>query len=132
MTERSQRIAAAVGGGLFAVVLLPLLDHLGRMELFFPILATVAMTAGVFKLCWGLRRQPSFWVAMNLVVALHVLLILYVPWRPGWIPAPTTIAFCMVDLAIVVPTIKLIGRLMDRTKGPAKDVIRIRWSGTRG
>ena len=56
---------------------------------------------------------------MILIVALHVLLILWVPWRAGWIPAPVTIAVAMVDLVVVVRVLKLIGRLVDGTKSAA-------------
>ncbi|MGA9885192.1 MAG: hypothetical protein WBQ34_15870 [Candidatus Acidiferrales bacterium] len=119
MTDRNQKILAFAGGGIIAIILLPLLDHLGRIELFFPILGTVAVIVGVVSLSWELRRRPWYWVTMILVVALHVPVILYVPWRAGWIPAPVTIAVCMVDLLIVVRVLKLIGRFVDRTKSPA-------------
>jgi len=119
VTERNQKILAFTGGGIIAIVLLPLLEHLGRIELFYPIGVTVAMIAGVIKLCWELRQRLWFWVTMILVVALHVPIILYVPWRAGWIPAPVTIAVCMVDLVIVVRTLKHIGRLVDGRNSPA-------------
>lgn len=117
MTERTQKILAFVGAGIMAIVLLPLLDHSGRIDLFYPVCVTVAMIAGVLKLCWELHRRPWFWATMTIVVASHVLLTLYIPWRAGWIPAPVTIAVCMVDLVIVVRIIKLIARLVDRRPG---------------
>lgn len=119
VTDRNQKLLAFAGGGIIAIILLPLLDHLGRIELFFPILGTVAVIVGVVSLSWELRRRPWYWVTMILVVALHVPVILYVPWRAGWIPAPVTIAVCMVDLLIIVRVLKLIGRFVDRTKSPA-------------
>jgi hypothetical protein len=119
VTERKQKALAFAGGGILAIILLPLLDRLGRIELFFPILGTVAVIAGVVTLSWELRRRPWYWITMILVVGLHVPVILYVPWRAGWIPAPVTIAVCMVDLVIVVRVLKLIGRLADGTKASA-------------
>jgi hypothetical protein len=34
-----------------------------------------------------LRRQAWFWIAMTVSAALHVPLILFVPWTARWVPA---------------------------------------------
>jgi hypothetical protein len=53
---------------------------------------------------------------MTVIAALHVLLILFVPWKAGWVPAPVTLVFCVVDLAIIYGVIGLNERLSRRAR----------------
>lgn len=111
MTQQNQLIVWGVAAGLAACVLLPLLDHIGRLELAIPIGAGAGTIGAVIKVNWELRERAWFWVTMTIITGLHVLLILYVPWRKGWVPAPATVGFCIVDLVIILGVLNLIGRL---------------------
>ncbi len=114
MTDRRKRIVGAVVGALAAAVLLPLLNRLGRMDLFFPLLAVVAIVAGVLALTWRLRGRPWFWVALALVSVVHLVLIFRVPWPR--IPAILTFPACMADVGIIFGLISLLDKLMSRAK----------------
>jgi hypothetical protein len=106
-----------VAAGLAACVLLPLLDHAGRLELTIPIGAGAGTIGAVIKVNWELRVRLWFWVTMAIITGLHVLHILYVPRHEGWVPAPLTIGFCILDLLIILGILNLVGRLF---KGVAK------------
>jgi hypothetical protein len=111
MTQRNQLIIWGVAAALAMAVLLPLLDHIGRIELAIPAIAGTGTIGAVIKVNWELRGRVWFWVTMAIITALHVLLILYVPWHEGWVPAPVTLGFCLVDLLIILGILNLIGRL---------------------
>lgn len=44
--------------------------------------------------------------------ALHVALILFVPWKSGWVPARFTTLFCIVDLAMIFGVVALVQKMM--------------------
>ena len=112
MTQRNQLIV--ITGGLAAgVAVSALLDHIGRLDLAIPTFAGAAVIGAVVKVNWELRGRVWFWVTMAVITGLHVLLILYVPWHKGWVPAPVTFGFCILDLAIILGILNLIGRLFN-------------------
>ena len=110
MTQRNQLIIWGVAAGLAASVLLPWLNHIGRLELGVPIGAGAGTIGALIKVNWELRRRVWFWVTMAIITGLHVLLILYVPWHQGWVPAPLTFGIAIVDLVIMLGILNLIGR----------------------
>jgi hypothetical protein len=112
MTQQKQLIIWGVAAGIAACALLPLLDHIGRLELAIPIGAGAAAICAVIKVNWDLRGRLWFWATMAVIAGLHMPLILYVPWHKGWVPAPVTFGFCIVDVAIILGILNLIGRLL--------------------
>jgi hypothetical protein len=44
------------------------------------------MVAVAIALRWKLRQQVWFWITMTILAALHLPLILLVPWSTKWIP----------------------------------------------
>ena len=59
---------------------------------------------------------------MVVIAAVHVLVILSVPWREGWVPAPLLIVLCIADAAIILGIISVVQKLVDgtnRTKSSA-------------
>ena len=74
-------------------------------------MAAAAAIGAVIKVNWELRGRVWFWVTMAIIAGLHVLLIPYVPWHKGWVPARVTFGFCIVDVAIILGILNLIGRL---------------------
>ena len=49
-----------------------------------------------------LRRYMWFWGTMIILAALHVLLVLLVPWTPKWIPALVVILIGIADLYVML------------------------------
>ncbi len=113
MTRQKQLIIWGVAAGLAACVLLPLFDRIGQLELAIPTFAGAAVIIAVIKVNWELRGRVWFWVTMAIITGLHVLLILHVPWHKGWVPAPVTFAFCIVDILIILGILNVIGRLFN-------------------
>ena len=103
-------------GLLTAVIIGPvliLLSAYGMPYLDYPVLcASVAILFAV-RGRWELRNRWWFWVTVFAIVCAHVALILYLPWKAGWIPAPITMLACLVDLAILFGIFSLVEKLMD-------------------
>ena len=73
----------------------------------------IALVASV-RIFWGRRRLPWFWVTGAILTALHVLLVLYVPW-PGvhtTIGGPALFPFGLLDIGIMCGCFKLVEKVM--------------------
>jgi hypothetical protein len=68
--------------------------------------------------CWDLRRYTWFWVTLTILIALHVLLALLVPWISKSYPGLTLFPIAVVDYAILYGTIKLVEKVAKRTAPP--------------
>jgi hypothetical protein len=88
---------------LFALALLlrGMLKDSGLLYLYRPIWNGVGVFGFLFYLKWRLRWHAWFWATMAAVVALHVLLILFVPWTNKWVPALVTAGVDSLDICLV-------------------------------
>lgn len=105
-------------GLILGVIIAPvaiLLSAYGRPELVYPVIAASGAIAFAIRGRWELRNRWWFWVTVFAIICAHVALILYLPWKAGWIPAPITILACLVDLAILFGIFGLVERLMKRS-----------------
>lgn len=76
---------------------------------------TIALVASV-RIFWGRRKLPWFWIMVAILTALHVLLVLYVPW-PGvhtTIGGPALFPFGLLDIGIICGCFKLAEKVMGR------------------
>lgn len=82
--------------------------------------------AGIFfiaaKMRWQFRSTAWFWITLTGLLALHVPLILYVPWTNGWIPAVAILPIGALDLAIILGSIALVQRMMTASPNPHEHV----------
>jgi hypothetical protein len=101
---------------LGTAVLLPYLNHIHRLQLAYPIIAAVTAIIGVIWVSPELYGELWFWVTIVIVAALHLPIIFDIPWRPGWIPAPVILLFCIADAMIILGIIRAIQKLKDGTK----------------
>jgi hypothetical protein len=67
---------------------------------------------------WRLRKQIWYWLIIAFLVAIHILLLLVVPWPNSSIPAPALLPVGLVDFAVVYGCIKLGEKIM---MGSSKD-----------
>jgi hypothetical protein len=78
--------------------------------------------AGMFlvaiKVRWELRNRLWFWSTIVALLALHIPLILYLPWTSRWIPAVGIFALGVVDCAIILGCIALIEKRMKNVPIP--------------
>jgi hypothetical protein len=57
-----------------------LFDHFGHLKLFLPTFGSVGMLALLIVLKWRFRRHAWFWATVVILAAVHVLVVLVVPW----------------------------------------------------
>jgi hypothetical protein len=109
--SKSIRFGLLVGAIVLPVVLL--LRVLGKPELDYPVLGASVAIAFAIRGRWELRSRWWFWVTAIVIVCLHVSLIVLIPWKAGWIPAPITTLAGLVDLAILFGIFGLVEKLME-------------------
>ena len=93
-----------------------LFDHLGRFDLVRPALYSMAMLGIAIAIKWKMRRHVWFWITMSVIVALHILLILFVPWSTRWVPAVVIIPVGIADLYVMLAILSVVGKFADRSK----------------
>jgi len=93
---------------------LPLVDYLGRPELERPVMFSLGMILLTIKVCRDIRRRWWFWVTMAVVAALHVPLILHIPWTTKWVPAVAILPICIADLLVILGIVNLAERLFGK------------------
>ena len=62
---------------------------------------------------WRLRRRAWFWITITILAALHVPLILFVPWTPKWVPAIAIAAIDSADLIAMLAILSVVGKLVE-------------------
>jgi hypothetical protein len=101
-------------GGLlvaFGTALLALLFvSIGRFELARPTMVSVAMVGLAITMRWKLRKHLWFWVIMTILAALHLPLILLVPWTTKWIPAVLIAPVGIADLYAMLWIISVVAK----------------------
>lgn len=93
----------------------PLFDDAGKVQLMIPIVASAAVLGTTIVTKWRLRAFAWFWSTMALLAALHILLILYVPWTSNWVPAVVSAAVASLDAIMMLSVVDAIARLMKPT-----------------
>ena len=88
----------------------------GRFDLALPSFVSAAMIALAIAMRWKLRRHAWFWITMALLTALHLPLILFVPWTTKWIPAVVIAPFGMLDIHAMLWTLAVVGKYMGGLK----------------
>jgi hypothetical protein len=99
-------IIGALGAWLF--------DSRGRLDLLLPTLNSSAVIGFVVAVKGKLKRRGWFWITIGLLAALHLPLILFVPWTTKWVPAITIAAIDSADLIAVITILSLVGRFFER------------------
>ena len=67
--------------------------------------------------CWSMRKHLWFWVMVAVLTALHVLLVLYIPWPNVYttIGGPAFVPFGLLDFGIFLGCMKLVEKLMSKS-----------------
>ena len=116
ITAEDRQMRMSWRGGLcvfFGTILLALLFvSVGRFDLARPIMVSLAMVGLAITMRWKLRKHVWFWVTMTVLAALHVPLILFVPWTTKWIPAILIVPVGIADLYVMLWVISGVGKFM--------------------
>jgi hypothetical protein len=99
---------------IIASTAIPLFDHLGKPELERPVAFALLVILLTIKVCRDIRSRWWFWVTIAAVAALHVPLILYIPWTTKWVPAPAILPICIADLLAILGIVSLVERLFGK------------------
>lgn len=98
---------------IFGTLILALVFvYFRRFDLARPSIMSASMVALAIALRWKLRRHVWFWVTMTFLAALHLLLILFVPWTTRWIPAVVIAPIGIADLYVMLWTLSVVGKFM--------------------
>jgi hypothetical protein len=100
---------------LGALSLLILFDHFGKLTLARPSLTSAAMVIIAIAMRWKLKRHVWFWITMVVLAALHVPVVLLVPWTTKWVPAFAIIPIGVADLYIMLWVLSFVGNLVKRS-----------------
>ena len=76
--------------------------RLNRFDLAEPLLASVVVLGIVLATKWDLRRNLWFWIAMTIIVSLHIVAIMLVPWTTKWVPAFVFVPFAFADVYAIL------------------------------
>jgi hypothetical protein len=90
-------------------------DHFGRLELGIPTLMGVCALSLVVIVKRDLIRCAWFWITMAIVAALHVLLILYVPWPTKGIRGLMIGGAAFVDMCVIFAVVAVVERFVQGT-----------------
>ncbi len=116
ITAEDRQMRMSWRGGLcvfFGTILLALLFvSVGRFDLARPIMVSLAMVGLAITMRWKLRKHVWFWITMTVLAALHVPLILFVPWTTKWIPAILIAPVGIADLYVMLWVISGVGKFM--------------------
>ena len=93
-------------------------DHFGQLALARPTMISAAMVVIAIAMRWKLKRHVWFWITMIIFAALHVPLILFVPWTTKWVPALAIIPIGMADLYLMLWVLSVVGKFMGGPQAP--------------
>ena len=96
-----------------------LFDHLGKFNLVLPTLNCIFVLGFTVAVKRKLKRHAWFWGTMAILVALHVPLVLFVPWTTKWIPALLIAAIDSADLIVMLAILAVVERFMEGPKTTA-------------
>ena len=93
-----------------------LFDHFGRLNLMLPIWNSVAVLGFMLVLKRKLWPHAWFWITMAVIAALHVPLILFIPWGTRWVPALAIAGIDSLDFCLILWILSVVGKFVDRSK----------------
>ena len=73
---------------------------------------STGMILASIKARWDLRKLAWFWVVIAAIVAVHLPLILLVPWTTKWIPAVAIVPAAIADVAAILTLVQFVERRM--------------------
>jgi len=101
-------------GIIGSVLIAWLFDHFGRFDLARPALYSMVILGIAIAVKWKLRRHLWFWGTIIVMAALHVLLILFVPWTTKWVAAIVIIPIGIADLYAILAILSVVGKFTER------------------
>lgn len=82
--------------------------HFGRFDLALPMLNCILVLGFLIALKRKLWPYAWFWGTMAVLAALHVPLVLFVPWTTRWVPALAIAAIDSGDLIVMLAILSVV------------------------
>jgi hypothetical protein len=89
-----------------------LFDSFGKLNLVLPTLNSIAVLGFILVLKWNLRWHAWFWITIAVIAALHVPLVLLVPWSTRWVPALAIAVIDSADLIVILTIVSVVARFV--------------------
>ena len=105
-----------LSGVIVAAFSAALFDRFGKLYLVLPVLNSIAVLGFLVALKWRLRTRVWFWIMMIIMAALHVPLILFIPWTTKWVPALAIAAIDSADFCVILAVLSIAGKYMEGQK----------------
>lgn len=86
------------------------------MELAIPLINVVGVFGLIIAFKWELRDRAWFWITIAVIAALHIPLVLLVPWTTRWVPAIAIAVVDSVDFCAMIWIISAVGNLTGGAK----------------
>ena len=93
-----------------------LFDNRGNLQLVLPILNSILVLGFMLVLKRKLWPRAWFWITMAILAALHVLLVLFIPWTTRWFPALAIAAIDSADFCLILWILAVVGKLVGGPK----------------
>jgi len=120
ITAEDRQMRLPLWGYIFvpvgAFLLCFLFDHYGKLALARPTIFAVSIIIITIAMRWKLRGHVWFWITMAFLTALHVPLILFIPWTDKWIPVLVIIPIGIADSYTMLWVVSIVGKFMKRPK----------------
>jgi len=95
-----------------AFLLSAFFDHFGKLALARPTVFSVSIVIITIAMRWKLKGHAWFWITMASLAALHVPLILFIPWTTKWISVLVIIPIGIADSYAMLWVLSVVGKFM--------------------
>jgi len=110
-----------IGVGILCLPIYILFSTFGNAGLGTVMACFVGTMIIAVRLRWELRRRLWFWIVMSIIVILHLVAILLIPWPNIQFRALVVFPFVAVDISLISYVIKLIARWRGEEDGKKLD-----------
>ena len=93
-----------------------LFERFGKLDLVLPILNSIGVLGFMLAFKRKLWRHAWFWETMAVIAALHVPLILFVPWGTKWVPALAIAVIDSLDFCLILWILALVGKSLEKSR----------------
>ncbi len=99
-----------------AFLLFAFFDHFGKLALARSTVFSVSIIIIAVAMRWKLKERVWFWITMASLAALHLPLILFIPWTTKWIPVLVIIPIGIADLYAMLWVVSAVGKFIEGSK----------------
>lgn len=88
----------------------------GKFELAMPVVNVAGVLGLTIWFKWKLKNHAWFWITMAVIAALHIPLILFIPWTTRWVPGVAIAVIDSIDFCLMIWIVSAVGDLVGSSK----------------